>query len=49
MLPMQSVWVPSLVGELRSHMRHGKKKNTKKTERGDRANEVKTLTVGRFG
>ena len=25
------------------------KKNTKKTERGDRANEVKTLTVGRFG
>ena len=40
MLPMQSVWVPSLVGELRSHMRRGKKK---KTERGDRANEVKNV------
>ena len=25
------------------------KKKKKKTERGDRANEVKTLTTGRFG
>ena len=44
-LPMQSVGVPSLAGELRSHMRCGKKN----PERGDRANEVKTLTTGRFG
>ena len=31
-LPMQGVWFPSLVEELRAHMPHEQKKNTLKTE-----------------
>ena len=31
-LPMQGVWVRSLVRELRSHMPHGKKQNTKQKQ-----------------